>query len=120
MLFAVGVRPVCVYYCSSLGCLCSYAGKVVACFDELLICQLARRALLHDCSICCKLIMLMGFWYILTLSAWYSEHGLCNGTVSVCLSRRSTAATSPAGLLLSSLRAGDIERQPLGTAPCTI
>jgi len=37
------------------------------------------------------------------------EQGLCNGQVSVCLSNHSTAAA--AGLLLSAMRAEDIDQQ---------
>jgi len=58
---------------------------------------------------------------VLTLPAWYAEQGLCNGRASVCpsvcLSRGPIAAGRAAGLLLSALRAGYIDRQL--RAPCS-
>jgi len=35
--------------------------------------------------------------FLLTLPAYYTEQGLCNGRASVCLSHRSTAATAAGG-----------------------
>ena len=49
---------------------------------------------------------------LLTLRAQYTQQGLCNGRASVCLSYVDGQLQRwPAGLLLSALWAGDIDRQ---------
>jgi len=67
---------------------------------------------------------------LLTLPAWYAEQALCKGPASVrpsvCLSRRATAATRPAGSLLSagvcsrhhSIAAGAILQAPALGSKC--